>query len=235
MLGYDDTMDGDDLDTPGARLRWARRQAGFSTAKEAAKAAGFGEVSFRAYENDQHGFSKHATQMARAFKVPVDWLLDGGNLPGNLTDDGAESLTHSPEAIEIEMVRKVDITYAMGDGSVLQDYPDVELLPFSLNFLQKFIRGTTDKLFIATGYGDSMEPTLRRDDLVMIDTSQNRIGLSDQIWALTYAGAGMIKRLRPLAGGRMLILSDNPNVPDQEVAMDEIYIVGKVVWSARVM
>lgn len=228
-------MDGSDLETPGSRLRWARQKAGFKTAKDAAKAARIGEVSFRAYENDQHGFSKHATQLAKTFNVPVEWLLDGGNLPAELTSAGEEELTHRLQNLEIEMVRKVDITYAMGDGSVVEDYPEVDFLPFSLGFLRQFTRGTTEKLFIATGYGDSMEPTLRRDDLVMIDTTQQRIGLADQVWALTYAGAGMIKRLRPLSGGRLLILSDNPSVPSQEVDQDEVHIVGKVVWSARVM
>lgn len=133
------------------------------------------------------------------------------------------------------MVRKVDISYSMGDGSVAEDYPDVELIPFSLNFLKTVARGPTDALFLATGWGDSMEPTLRRDDLVLIDTAQKRIGLTDQIWALTYAGAGMIKRLRPITSGRILIMSDNPSVPPQEVDQDEIHIVGKVVWSARMM
>lgn len=194
-----------------------------------------GEVSFRAYENDQHGYSRHATQLAKTFNVPVEWLLDGQGDPAELTALSEDSITTRLHSLEIEMVRKVDITYAMGDGSIVQDYPEVDFLPFSLSFLKQFSRGTTDRLFIATGYGDSMEPTLRRDDLVMIDTAQSRIGLSDQIWALTYAGAGMIKRLRPIAGGRMLILSDNPSVPPQEVAQDEIHIVGKVVWSARVM
>lgn len=188
-------------------------------------------VSYRALENDQHKLNTHATTLARRFGVTAAWLIDGEQLeelPGT-------ALADTLAAPEIEMVRKVDITYAMGDGSIIEDYPEVDFLPFSLNFLRQFSRGTTDKLFIATGYGDSMEPTLRRDDLVMIDTAQSRIGLADQIWALTYAGAGMIKRLRPLSGGRLLILSDNPNVPSQEVDQDEIYIVGKVVWTARVM
>jgi phage repressor protein C with HTH and peptisase S24 domain len=80
-----------------------------------------------------------------------------------------------------------------------------------------------------------MEPTLRRDDLVMIDASQNHIGMQDQIWALAYAGTGMIKRVRRRTGGRIEILSDNPSVPPLDVDEEEVYVVGKVVWTARVM
>ena len=136
---------------------------------------------------------------------------------------------------EIEFVRKVDITYAMGDGSIIEDYPETEFIPFNLQFPRQFAKGPTARLFIATGHGDSMEPTLRRDDLVMIDGSQNRIAHQDQIWAISYAGAGMIKRVRRLSGGRLQILSDNTSVPSMDAAEDEVYVVGKVVWSARLM
>lgn len=226
---------GKEQNTQGARLRQARIDAGFRTAKDAAKAVGMNPVSYRALENDQHKLNTHAAILARRFGVSAGWLIDGAD-DGVLAGEPERAIAADPFAgKEIEMVRKVDITYAMGSGSIIEDYPDVDFLPFSLGFLRQFSRSTTDKLFLATGYGDSMEPTLRRDDLVMIDTAQNRIGLTDQIWALTYAGAGMIKRLRPLSGGKILILSDNQNVPPQEVSQDEIYIVGKVVWAARVM
>lgn len=235
--GYDFGMYGDDLQTPGQRLKWARRRAGYATAKDAARAAKIGEVSFRAYENDQHGFTKHAIKLARTFGVTVEWLVDGGPEP---TEDPPElGQLGTPDDLAgkygIELVRQVDITYAMGDGSVIQDYPETSFIPFSLDFLRRFARGSTDMLFIASGIGDSMEPTLRRDDLVMIDASQNRLGLQDQIYALTYAGSGMIKRVRRLTGGRIQLLSDNPAVPPLDAEEEDIYLVGKVVWSARVM
>jgi phage repressor protein C with HTH and peptisase S24 domain len=228
-------MGGENLETPGERLRWARAKAGYKTAEAAAKVLRMKPVSYRALENNQHGLTKHATDLARAYKVDVAWLVDGVGVPTPLADERKDQLTPETQHLEIEMIRKVDIAYAMGAGAVIQDYPEVEFLPFSLNFLKQFTRGPTENLFLASGFGDSMEPTLMRGDLLMIDTSQTRIGLADQIWALTYAGAGMIKRLRPMAHGVILILSDNPNVPPLEASVEDIHIVGKVVWKARVM
>ena len=236
-MRYDHCMDEDDLISAGQRLRWARARAGYATAKAAAKALRIGEVSYRAYENDQHGFSKHVTLLARTFGISVEWLMDGGPTPDGDAPQPGELAT--PEVLTshygIELVRKVDITYAMGDGSIVEDYPETEFIPFSLNFLRQISRASTEKLFIASGIGDSMEPTLRRDDLVMIDASQSRVALQDQVWALSYAGAGMIKRVRRLSGGMLQLLSDNPSIPPFDVPQDEIYIVGKVVWSARLM
>lgn len=231
-------MDDDsELMTAGQRLRWARKRAGYATAKDAARAAKVKEVSYRAYENDQHGYSRHALQFAKAFGVPVEWLIEGGPLAMGYVPPIAGEIGTPPELADqgIELVRKVDIAYAMGDGSVIEDYPETEYLPFNLGFLRQFTRATTDQIFIATGHGDSMEPTLRRDDLVMIDTSQKRILMQDQVYALAYAGAGMIKRVRRLPGGRIQLLSDNQQVPVLDASEDEVFIVGKVVWVARVM
>lgn len=226
----------DALETPGKRLRFAREKAGFRTAKDAAQKAGIHEVSWRAYENDQHGFARKASLIAKVLGVSMEWLLEGGPVvEPDLPETTAPVAGAALLSADIEMVRRVDISYAMGDGSVIEDYPQTDFLPFSLSFLRQFARGSTDRLFIATGHGESMEPTLRRDDLVMIDSSQNRVAFQDHLWALTYCGAGMIKRLRRISGGRMLILSDNPSVPPQEAIEDDIHIVGKVVWIARMM
>lgn len=139
---------------------------------------------------------------------------------------------------ELVYIREVDISYAMGDGLVVEDYPSVGLVPFNLDFVRKLSPSDTDHLFIATGQGESMEPTLLRSDMLMIDTTKRQIGMSEGIWALTYAGGGMVKRVRRVreAGRDMfLLLSDNPVVPPQSAEIEDVNIVGKVVWVGRRM
>jgi phage repressor protein C with HTH and peptisase S24 domain len=229
-----------DLDRAGHRLKWARRRAGYSSAGEFAQAMKMPEVTYRAYENDQNGYAKHAARFGRALNVPAEWLIGGGALPDTDPPEppqpgefGTPKLLS--ERYDIELVREVDISYAMGDGSVIEDYPEVGFVPFNRAFLRRFTRGPIESLFLATGHGDSMEPTLRREEIVMIDASQQRVAQQDQIWALAYAGAGMIKRVRRLTGGRYMILSDNPAVPPLEASEDEVYIVGRVVWASRAL
>ena len=229
-------MEDDDLSTSGGRLRWARKRAGYATAKAGARAVKLNEVSYRALENNQHGLSKHATKLSKAFGVSIEWLTEGGRIEeDHLPKPGELGTPDVLASYGIELVRRVDIAYAMGDGSIIADYPEVDFVPFDLQFLRQVSRSTSDKLFIAIGIGDSMEPTLRRDDLVMIDSGQNRLGLNDQVYAVAYAGTGMIKRVRRLAGGRMHLLSDNPSVPPLEADEEDVHLVGRVVWSARSM
>ncbi len=60
------------------RLRIAREGANYLTAAAAARARGWGEVTYRAHENGQNGFSvDQARQYASAFKVNVEWLVSG--------------------------------------------------------------------------------------------------------------------------------------------------------------
>lgn len=156
-------------------------------------------------------------------------MMEEGDVPTAVDGVSSDDLVY---------VRQVDISYSMGDGAIIEDYPDTGLVPFNVNFIRSISRTSTDHLFIATGHGESMEPTLLRSDLLMIDASQNRIAMQDQIWALSYAGCGMIKRVRRQrgeAGDELLILSDNPVVPPQVVPLDEVHVIGRLIWVGRRM
>lgn len=132
---------------------------------------------------------------------------------------------------ELVYLRKVDIRFAMGDGATIEDYPSTSLVPFNLGAIQRMTNAPIERLFIANGHGNSMEPTLLKDDDLLINTAETKLGLGDLIWALEYAGAGYIKRLRPVKREgvrKILILSDNPNVPVEEADPEDIRIIGKV-------
>lgn len=139
---------------------------------------------------------------------------------------------------ELAYVRQVDISYAMGAGAPVHEYANVELIPFNLNFLKSVSAAPVDRLFLASGHGESMEPTLLRHDLILVDTLQREVRQQDQIWALEYAGGGAIKRLRRVMRDgepRLLIISDNSTVPVEEASFEDVHIVGKVVWIGRRM
>lgn len=139
---------------------------------------------------------------------------------------------------DLVYVREVDISYAMGEGAEIADYPSIGLIPFNLGFIKALSRASSDSLFVATGHGESMETTLLRSDILMIDTSQRDVRQSDLIWAFTLAGGGMIKRLRRVRESgrdRFLIISDNPSVPDQLADIEDVHIIGKLVWVGRRM
>lgn len=139
---------------------------------------------------------------------------------------------------DLVYIREVDIRLAMGEGTVVEDFPATQLVPFNLGFIRGVTRSNTRDLLIMTGQGESMEPTLLRSDLLMIDTADRKPAVSDQIWAFNYAGGGMIKRLRRVRENgrdRFLIVSDNPLVPPQTADIEDVHVIGKLVWVGRRM
>lgn len=77
LLHYSSAYHGG-MDTPNSRLRRARENAGFDTAKEAAEAMGVPVSTYIGHENGHRGFpAKRAPQYARKFKVSEEWLLFG--------------------------------------------------------------------------------------------------------------------------------------------------------------
>jgi phage repressor protein C with HTH and peptisase S24 domain len=130
-------------------------------------------------------------------------------------------------------LRHVDMSLSMGDGTNIDDYFEEGVFEFDASLLRSISRSPAHRLIVGRGIGDSMTPTIGDDSLVIFDTTQTMLNSTDRIWAISLFGAGGIKRLRPVARDRVLVISDNPTVPDQEVSTEDLRILGRVIWSAR--
>lgn len=136
-----------------------------------------------------------------------------------LVDEGRDA-----DLVEVE---EIDLRYGMGSSDVSGPI-EAERRVFSRAWLRNFTDARPGSLYWAIGQGDSMEPTISSGDLILIDRSQDTIFDRDLIWACTVGDFGMIKRLRPSRDG-VIILSDNPNVPDDIAVDDELRIIGRVI------
>lgn len=220
-------MSDDALDSPGQRLRFARKEAGYDTAKAFAQKAGTGEVTYRAYENDQIGFANFAPRYARLLGVTTDWLLEGGDFEGGTSN--ARPPEPEPRDEETVDIMKLDLRFSMGPGSTIDDYIEETPVKFGIDYVRSFTRTPFERLRLAHGVGDSMFPTLQNSDLVWIDTTQRMLNLQDRIWAISLFGAAGIKRLRAVGNGKILVISDNKEIADQEVDADDLIIGGRVI------
>lgn len=172
-------------------------------------------------------------KIAKALETTPEYLTgetddpDAGYVPLPSTEQVAADLGLVP-------VREIDLT--LGMGATYLDVPVTETIRhFPIEWLRLYTRAAPEHLLFAQGVGDSMEPTLRDSDLLLIDCSQRHLNMSDKIWAIAYAECGAVKRLRPVAGGGVEILSDNPAVPTATAFDGELHILGRVVASVRKM
>lgn len=130
-----------------------------------------------------------------------------------------------------------DVRGAMGSGKLVREYPemlrDVIVSQEHLRELGVKYRDPTH-LKMITGDGESMAPTIKHLDPLIVDASIREF-TGDGIYAFTYQGLFYIKRLQLRGAEHFKMLSDNPLHPPEDIRVEETYIQARVllVWNAR--
>ena len=86
-----------------------------------------------------------------------------------------------------------------------------------------------DHLTCVRAAGDSMEPTIRAGDLVVVDRDQ-RVAVDDQLFVVSTGEGLAVKRLRRI-GDHWHLAGDNPAHLSRPMTADD-RIVGRVAWRA---
>jgi hypothetical protein len=170
-------------------------------------------------------------KMEEVFRRPKGWMdTDHGVvLPMNGSHKG-----YPPSIIEIP---RFDVNGSMGSGHLRPDR-DVIVggLPLNRNWAAANLGGVTalSNLAVITGMGDSMEPTFRDGDLLLVDRGVNDIRV-DTVYVLALNDELYIKRIQrdPISGG-MRMLSDNKLNEPVEIKRSDLpkfQVLGRVVWA----
>ena len=77
--------------------------------------------------------------------------------------------------------------------------------------------------------GQSMLPLLNNGDIALIDTSQNQ-PQDGKVFAINFFNEELIARVFRNPDGTLLLSRDNPDYPPKTVRLDEVEIIGKVVY-----
>lgn len=137
----------------------------------------------------------------------------------------------------------LDVRAAAGMiGFSNSDYPEVISSVFlSDEGLRELVgKANTNGIRLINVPTDSMEPTIRKGDIVLIDTEINHYN-GDGIYAFSINGDLFIKRLQKMIGGGFRVISDNKDKYEPEEMNDSIYqtavFVGKFIrrWRIDVM
>jgi phage repressor protein C with HTH and peptisase S24 domain len=177
-------------------------------------------------------------RVLRAHEVPLilAYLESRAAAPGP-----GRGRTAMPEVVQIggdrlAMLPVYDAAASAGPGLEPEDGAPVRRMAFRADWLRQVTRADLSELAVLTVDGDSMEPTLRQGDTVLIDTSQNRPGRRDGIYVIRTDGGLQVKRVvaHPTTG-RVTVISDNrehyPTFAD--LAPEEVAVIGRVLWLGR--
>ena len=132
-----------------------------------------------------------------------------------------------------------DIRGALGGGEVAHDYPemlqDVRISPSQLRAMGvEFVEHYHLKMI--TGWGQSMTPTIKHGDPLLVDISIKEF-VGDGIYFFSYQGFQYIKRLQMKGKDKFKMISDNKRHPAEDIFAEETYIQARVllVWNANLV
>lgn len=210
-----------------------RLEAAEISQSELARRVGTRQSTINSLIHGKSQSSSYLHKIARELRTTVEYLTGETDDPSieALTDRrlpydyGGPSRRDNEDLVEIA---EIDARYGLGETDISGPIAS-EMRTFSRGWLQTITRTAPEYLFWAITQGDSMEPTIRSGELVLIDRSQDTLRERDQIWACTVSDFGAIKRLRPMSDGSVAILSDNPNVPEDRAFDEELFIIGRVI------
>ncbi len=131
----------------------------------------------------------------------------------------------------IEVPRR-PVGASAGPGALDHGENPIGHLRFSRAFLQSLGLDAAHASAIEVR-GDSMEPTLRDGDEILVDR-RPLSQLRDGIYVLRMDDSLLVKRLAPAPGGTLSIISDNAQMYPafHNVSPDAVQVIGRVVWKA---
>ena len=189
----------------------------------------------------------HLKPFANVLGYTPEQILLWGKLPGTgghiessdvlRGDDGHDE----PLGPAVGQVPELETRAGMGGGGVMareirKDGKHADpLKPEGWVFPQTFIReqlhSSAGRLLVLDTFGDSMAPTVMSGDRVVVDTG-HKTPTPDGLYAIrdTFENI-VVKRLQVVRATkpRVKIISDNPNHAAEEVPLNELEIVGKVL------
>jgi len=220
-----------ELDTKAfiARLRQLIAIAGSASAL--AKTAGLSQSGFHRYLSGGEPSRRILVALAKATGVSLSWLATGEGAatpPCAVIDgdtDNKASLTRLP--LYRAPAPSSSGILALHDGKNLPG------LAFCRNWLGK--QGLEAKQLAALqARGNSMEPTIRHGDSVLIDLGQTDI-MDGDIYAIRDGETPLLKRLQRQLSGQVRMICDHPMYPAIECPQSSITVIGRVVWRGSLL
>lgn len=228
----------------GVRLRAARESLKISRG-DAATSINVAVSTLQAWENgDREAGFLQVKQLCRLYDVSLDDIFRF-NAATRVSDKIADyvvsttpvvdTLGHPVDVSEFVFIPRYFVAASAGNGAVLSDENRRDTIAFHRKWLQDTFYNTRPEDIAAISViGDSMEPTLRQRDVILIDRSTTNV--SDGVFVISLDGQLMVKRLQRQSSNQILVISDNsayPSIVLQYDRINDLRVCGCVKWVGR--
>ena len=206
---------------------------------EFAESAGINKSSWGRYERGEtEPSSSDLEKICFKFDVSPAWLLLGIGPMRSGEPNLSSSLPKTPEyrapEDDLILIPMVEARLSAGAGS-LETSGDIEkTYAFRSDFLHR--KGNPERMILMRVAGDSMEPEIRDNDVVLLDQSKRDI-VPGKIFAVGFEESIYLKRIDNLPG-KVILRSVNPAYPPVELDLRgdceaQFRVIGRVLWCGR--
>lgn len=178
-------------------------------------------------------------KLCQIYRISPTWILTGqGPQLVSETVVNAGAITDA-EGLDPDIyvyIPLYNVVASGGDGNFLEGEEVVDAMAFKREWIRSELRANPKDLVLVMMTGESMEPTLGKDDVLLVN---RRVGSarSDGIYLMRSGDALLVKRLQFLPDGETRVISDNPAYEPFTVhpsdGDSDFKIVGRVVWAGR--
>lgn len=163
--------------------------------------------------------------LARFFDVAESQL--GGTEEKPLIS-GESSVVKMPRPDWVDVPR-LSLGASAGPGAMSGKEQPIGVFRFSTHWIRQQGLDPAHLTAIAVT-GDSMEPTLRDGDEILVDRTAR--ALRNGVYVVRVGDALLVKRLDLGQPGRIVLISDNQVYRSFELATGEVEVIGRVVWKS---
>lgn len=174
------------------------------------------------------------TKAAQDKGVAYEWLrLGKGRGPEHVEGKDEEAYVGIPFYDDVRFS-------GAGESLMVQEEQEsyaADVIRFRASWIEMELHAGPQDLALLTVEGESMDPTLRPGDLVLVDL-RDTTAAHDGIYALRMEGATLVKRLQRLPPNMIRVISDNEKYQPFTIRLGEsenIGVIGRVVWAGRKM
>lgn len=166
-----------------------------------------------------------AKAIYQKYGYSIEWILGGDKSQASVNQNNgltSDLFSNERDLLHKHRIDYYDVRAAAGlTGFENSDYPEIisSLYLTDEGMAQLVGKKSSDGICLVNVPTDSMEPTIRKGDIVFLDTKVNAYS-GDGIYAFAIDGALFIKRIQKMIGGGYRMISDNEVYPPEQISDD---------------
>jgi phage repressor protein C with HTH and peptisase S24 domain len=163
--------------------------------------------------------------------VAFQWMATG---EGPMFDSEAQEGAAAPGFV---YVPRFDVRAGAGTAQIVDSENVKGFVAFREDWVRSRLRRNPANLVAMEAFGDSMVPTISDGDVILVDTSEDRVRGS-AIYVVRAGDEAIVKRIELNLDGSLVVKSDNPTYERWTLRgdqLDQVRVLGKVVWAGGVV